>query len=207
MSDLAETPLGSETTELPRKLGTIRIKKKTKKQKYRNPPPLRPPYRPRRIRNNLGMQFRTKKKKRIIQIWPKNIQRENDNDKNTTSLDSFESVIASIVPQIVSEQVSKMRIAEKEQYTLLEKKHKSMLLQSRQARKQLEGHYTKLLREIDDENRQLRVQMEETNASMQDLKKEAAFAVEAKASSIRKTDESQKKCSNYRVKLMSWKQN
>ena len=63
----------------------------------------------------------------------------NDNDKNTTSLDSFESVIASIVPQIVSEQVSKMRIAEKEQYTLLEKKHKSMLLQSRQARKQLEG--------------------------------------------------------------------
>ena len=85
-----------------------------------------------------------------------------------------------------------MRIAEKEQYILLEKKHKSMLLQSRQARKQLEGHYTKLLREIDDENRQLRVQMEETNASMQDLKKEVAFAVEAKASSIRKTDESEK---------------
>ena len=43
LSDLAETPLGSETTELPRKLGTIRIKKKTKKQKYRNPPPPPPP--------------------------------------------------------------------------------------------------------------------------------------------------------------------
>ena len=67
-----------------------------------------------------------------------------------------------------------------------------MLLQSRQARKQLEGHYTKLLREIDDENRQLRVQIEETNASMHDLKKEVAVAVEEKASSVRKTDESQK---------------
>ncbi len=122
-------------------------------------------------------------------------------EEEENSLESFESVIASIVPQIVSEQVSKMRIAEKKQYEILEKKHKLMLNQSRQARKELEERYAKMLEESEEENEKLRLRLETNENQINELKQQIKNTIQLKQLSTSKQEEQEREIKDLKSKI------
>ena len=122
-------------------------------------------------------------------------------EEEENSLESFESVIASIVPQIVSEQVSKMKIAEKKQYEILEKKHKLMLNQSRQARKELEERYAKMLEESEEENEKLRLRLETNENQINELKQQIKNTIQLKQLSTSKQEEQEREIKDLKSKI------
>jgi hypothetical protein len=189
LSDLAEIPLNispdGTNEDDSDKTRPQRIRKITHKKKIIPPPP--PPL---PVQSTLGINEKNNR-----------IKEQGKEEDEEDSLESFESVIASIVPQIVSEQVSKMRIVEKKQYEVLEKKHKSMLTKSRKARKEMEEHYAKQLEEAEDENEKLRLKLKVNENHVIELKQQIKNAMRDKEVNVLRQQEQEQEIKNLECKI------